>query len=107
MKRLMLLVVLLGLTNGALAQDAHPTTARAHADTHPVLSKDGTWAGSMVITIIGLFVAAASIGVVVRLNMPEQPPEPQPYDHGHGHDDHGQSGGHGGGHGGHAGGHGH
>jgi len=63
---------------------------------HPQLSHDTTWAGAMVIVVLGMFVAAAAVGVVVRANMPDEPPMADAHhdDHGHGHDDHGASGHH-------------
>jgi hypothetical protein len=51
-------------------------SAAIHADNsmlHPQLSKNPTWAGALVIVILGLFVAAAAVGVVVRANMPDEP----------------------------------
>lgn len=106
MKRLMVMTVLMGLAGGVMAQEGHAPTTSPAGQTQPVLPEHANWAGSMVIMIVGMFVAAAVIGVVVRLNMPEQPPEPQPHDdHGHGHDDHGHGGGHG--HDDHSKGHGH
>lgn len=35
-------------------------------DTAPILSENAAWAGAIVITIAGLFVAAAVIGPIVR-----------------------------------------
>lgn len=43
-------------------------------DPHPVISSDGTWAGTVVIMIVALFVAAAVIGPIVRANLPEDVP---------------------------------
>src|SRR5262249_46957483 len=102
MKRLVLLMVLC-LTGWALAQEEHPTTHPAERNgagqAHPVLPEHATWAGSMVIVILEMFLCAAVIGVVVRLNTPEQPPEPTSHDD-HGHNQHGSdASSHGGGHG--------
>jgi hypothetical protein len=49
-------------------------TAAAHDAQHPVISDDGAWAGSVVIVVLGLFLAAAVIGPIVRANMPEDVP---------------------------------
>jgi hypothetical protein len=38
----------------------------------PILSSDTTWAGVMVIIIGGLFVAAGTIGPIVRVNLPRR-----------------------------------
>lgn len=101
MKRLMVLLAVVCLTNLVIAQERAPTTApethttehtttsHADGDAHPVLSTNSNWAGSMVIIVIAMFVCAAVVGVVVRLNMPEAPPEPVHDDHAHGHDDQG------------------
>jgi hypothetical protein len=44
----------------------------------PILPTDATWAGAAVIIMGGLFLAAASIGPIVRINMPaELPPQNQ------------------------------
>ncbi len=65
------------------------TTAMPTAPTETV------WAGVMVRVIIGLFIAAATIGPLVRILMPPAPEPAVPHDdHAHGHDDH--SHGHGG-----------
>jgi hypothetical protein len=82
---------------------SHEVHAASHAEVtrettpHPRISDDTTWAGAMVIVIIGMFVAAAAVGVVVRANMPDEPPQPDAHhdDHGHGsHDAHHGSAGH-------------
>jgi hypothetical protein len=57
--------------------------APAAQDAMPHVSHDTRWAGSMVIVVLGLFLAAAAVGPVVRAEMPaEEEPES------HGHDDH-------------------
>lgn len=105
MRRLMIVAAMvLGMSGMALAQETAPATresAHVGSSNQPVLPERAVWAGSMVIVVIAMFIAAAGIGVVVRLNMPEQPPEPVHHDdHGHGDDGHGQDAhGHGGGHG--------
>jgi hypothetical protein len=41
--------------------------------------------GSVIILILGMFLAAAIVGPVVRYHEPEAPPEPSDHDdHGHG-----------------------
>ena len=71
-----------------------PTTQAAHHDDHypaydhPTLPKPHTtWAGLMVLIVLGMFVAAAAVGMVVMLNLPDEPPPPADA-----HDDH--AGGH-------------
>src|SRR4051812_28149550 len=63
------------------AAPANHEAAHAAADAddslpHPALPADGTWAGAMVIIILGMFLAAAAVGVTVRMNMPEELPPP-------------------------------
>ena len=83
--RLLALAAMLSLTRVSLAEEpaapvAHePAHAAADADDalpHPALSSDGSWAGAMVIIILGMFLAAAAVGVTVRMNMPEELPPP-------------------------------
>jgi len=45
-----------------------------HASPHPVIPAESTWAGSVVIMILAMFLAAAVIGPIVRANMPEDVP---------------------------------
>jgi hypothetical protein len=68
-------------------RDSAPTSAGA---ARPRLPEDpGRWVGPMLIIIIGMFVAAAVIGPIVRAEAPDEVPVP----HGHGevvgHEDHG------------------
>jgi hypothetical protein len=75
--------------------DAAPHTTSHAASEGPVISADGAWAGVMVMIALGLFLAAAVIGPIVRLNTPEPPPVHD--DHHAGHDDghgHGTAHGH-------------
>ncbi|MEO6437259.1 MAG: hypothetical protein ABIP55_16070 [Tepidisphaeraceae bacterium] len=67
----------------ATAQPQHDHGPVYH---HPTLPPPHTiWPGMMVLIVLGIFLAAAMVGVVVRLNLPDElPPE-----HAHGHDDHG------------------
>ncbi|HVT87552.1 MAG TPA: hypothetical protein VHD56_01760 [Tepidisphaeraceae bacterium] len=90
MKPLMLGLVLL-LSSMAMAQESvHPA---GPVDPHPAISQDSTWAGSMVIIVVTMFIAAAVIGPVVRACMPPAPPDVPLHDmhadadvaHGHGH----------------------
>lgn len=78
----------------ALAQDAHdPHTATtdAHAGSDPglpVVPRDASWAGVMVIVVlVGFFLPAAVIGPIARALVPEEEePDAQSHDeHGHGH----------------------
>lgn len=77
-------IVLLGCALAAQAEEHAPNVGEhaiqdnhAAPDTipHPINSRDTTWAGAMVIVIVGLFVAAAAVGVVVRANTPDEPPQ--------------------------------
>lgn len=102
---------LLSTSAWTLAQEEHVATPAGaeHASavdthSHPTISSNSAWAGRMVIIIIAMFVAAAVVGVAVRLNTPEAPPQPHDDHHDDGHDDHGAHGhasDHGHGHGGH------
>src|SRR3954447_5074386 len=70
--------------------------ARGEKETvdRPSLSVDPTWAGVMVIIILGMFVMAAAIGPIMRSEMPEEVPVPHGHDEvvgheaAHGHDPH-------------------
>ena len=66
--------------------------AAHHGDVpHPTTSKDADWAGVVIIVVLGMFLAAAVIGPIVRANMPEEVPaahshdEPPGASHHHGH----------------------
>jgi hypothetical protein len=104
----LLLTILLTATLAWAAeppQSAPATSAGAHGTSHteqaidtlphPAVSADGWWAGAVVIAVLGIFLAAAVIGPIVRANMPpEAPPQshddahatadPHASDHGHG-----------------------
>lgn len=104
MKTLMMtvFVVVALCARGVMAQNEHEqTTAPSeHRETTetaagPQVSEDASWAGVMLLVIMGLFLSAAVIGPVVRLLSPE--PEPVPDMHGHDAHDHGALG-HGHGH---------
>jgi hypothetical protein len=92
MKRLVILVALgLMLSPSVLfaaetelkltaAPHAGEHAADSHANLQPVLSKDTTWAGVMVIVIIAMFVAATAVGLVVRFNAPQEVPPTHSHD---------------------------
>ena len=71
-----------------------PATGPAHetphevelnlAYNHPTLPADASWPGATIVLILGMFLAAAAVGVVVRMEAPEETPDA----HGHGNDDH-------------------
>lgn len=97
-------VVILGLSTWARGQEhaaPHATaatspnaTAHDSADARqPTLPEPSALPGSVIILILGMFLAAAIVGPVVRYHEPEAPPEPSDHDdHGHGshgHDAHG------------------
>jgi hypothetical protein len=101
--RLMLCVTAVMLTTmaGAIrAADVHGgdvdarlgTVQVAHGEAdgqHPAVPAQTTWAGVMVIIVVGLFVAAGAVGVVVRANAPDETPEADSHhddSHDHGHD---------------------
>lgn len=46
--------------------------------THPQLPADATWVGVLVIAIGALFLAAAIIGPIIRLNSHPLPPDSFP-----------------------------
>lgn len=86
MKNWMTVLAVLAVSGVAIASE----TAEAASAAMPTVPTETVWAGVMVRIIIGLFIAAAAIGPLVRILMP---PAPEPVashdDHGHGHDDHG------------------
>lgn len=65
--------------NAGHADAASPPNAHSDDIPHPIGPRDTTWAGAMVIVIVGLFVAAAAVGVVVRANTPDEPPTADPH----------------------------
>jgi hypothetical protein len=89
-------LIMLGLAvSSAVAADGETHGAPAHADvavdagghtahavhSQPVLPvQDAIWAGAAVIAIAALFLAAASIGTIVRPNMADEPPQAPPAD---------------------------
>jgi hypothetical protein len=87
-------------TTGAAQTPAHAESDAAHGDgvsahhddvPHPTKSKDADWAGVVIIIVLGMFLAAAVIGPIVRANAPEEVPpahshdEPPGASHHHGH----------------------
>ena len=46
----------------------------------PVLSSDGGWAGVMMIVVAGLFLAAAVIGPIIRVEIPREVPPTHSHD---------------------------
>jgi hypothetical protein len=91
--RFLLLAVVLSFSSAIYAEalppasdagDASTADARsaAESDTHPTLSTDATWAGSVLIGIAGFFVAAMVVGPMVRAEAIEQlPPAADHADH--------------------------
>ena len=77
--------------HGAATTGPHGVADVANHAPRPVLPETSPLPGSVLIVIVGMFLAAASIGPVVRYHRPEEPPEPVLHDeHGHGaHDVHG------------------
>ena len=60
------------------------------AYAHPTLPAEGQlWAVPMLIIVGGLFLAAACVGPLHRMEITEEPADAHGHDHGHGHDDHG------------------
>jgi uncharacterized membrane protein YczE len=92
MKRAMIVLIMCLPTWAAATEvDLHLPIA-ADKQPHPLLSSDSSWAGVMIILVLGMFLAAVGVGIAVQLNPPEEvPPEPAKDEHGHG-------GGHGHGH---------
>ena len=71
--------------HAATAPPATGTEAAAHAPVadlqpHPTLSQDSSWAGGMIIIVLGMFLAAAVIGPIVRANTPEELPPAHSHD---------------------------
>ena len=81
----------------AIAQEHEPTDSLAAAPAHgnaeatdearPVLPTDpSAWAGTMLIIIVAMFLMAAVIGPMVRMEIPIETHDDA---HGHGHGEHG------------------
>ena len=103
----MFLAIVLGLTilasRAAIAHEhapaqpaAHGTSTESHRtdEARPVLPDDpAPWAGTMVIIILSMFLMAAVIGPMVRMEIPDESHHDD-HGHGHGHDDHAHGHGH-------------
>jgi hypothetical protein len=64
-------------TTGAFENEVTTSEpAHATADSRPVLDDDAYWAPIVFILIGMMFLSAAVIGPIVRLNMPEELPPP-------------------------------
>ena len=92
-------IVLLLFTSFATAQETPHAATEPHTAKpaqRPVLPDASPMPGTVIILILGMFLAAAIVGPVVRYHTPEEPPEPAAHDD-HGHDAHGHDahGGHG------------
>ena len=70
MRWLWLIVTLLVFMNPALALQ-HSEGGAADTISHPVLPPAAPWHGVVVVLVLGMFVLAAAVGVVVRANIPE------------------------------------
>ena len=81
------------------AGNSHDATASG-AEPAPVPPDQPYWAGPMLIIILGMFLAAAVVGPIIRSEMPDEVPVPHGHDEVVGHEDHGEhEPGHGHGHG--------
>ena len=71
----------------AHAEAPHAIPPPTEADPHPMLPRDATWAGILLIVIVGgFFLPAAVIGPIAVALAPEEEPEPPPHHepaHGH------------------------
>jgi hypothetical protein len=84
------------------ADVAHADNAHAASPDHrPTLPSESPWPGILIILILGMFLAAAIVGPVVRYHAPEEVPAASSHDeHGGGahrhdaHDGHGHAHGH-------------
>ncbi|MGB7160192.1 MAG: hypothetical protein WBD40_19145 [Tepidisphaeraceae bacterium] len=73
---------------------SHAQTPAHVASRRPVIDAHAApWAGATIILILGMFLAAAIVGPVVRYHAPEEAPEPSSHDD-HGHDAHAAHGHH-------------
>jgi hypothetical protein len=83
-------------THSAASAGASATRPAHHADhypayAHPTLpASHELWPGVMLLIVIAMFFAAAVIGIVVDLNLPDEPPPPAHDEHRH--DDHAHGG---------------
>jgi hypothetical protein len=97
------IIVVLGLCTGAMGAEKEQPSPANHAAaeereaeihppyTHPQLPGDARWAGATTLIILGSFLAAAAVGVVVYTEKPVETHtahDDAHDDHGHGHDSH-------------------
>lgn len=81
MKTMLLLVMMTAMPAlAATRPDTHPTADHHDTAPGPVISTDAQWTGQVVIIVIGLFVAAAVIGPIYRLSLPEELPVTHSHD---------------------------
>jgi hypothetical protein len=59
---------------------AHPPAAHADPQPHPAFPPPSRWPGVMVIVVLGLFLAAAVVGPVVRALAPREVPPAHSHD---------------------------
>ena len=88
---LSVVLVLMMTSSLARAQETPHAATAPHAAKpaqRPVLPDPSPMPGSVIILILGMFLAAAIVGPVVRYHTPEEAPEPSAHDD-HGHDSHG------------------
>src|SRR5262249_52284294 len=77
-----------------------PSVVSAEQEARPIQPEDPFWAGPMMIIVLGLFLAAAVVGPIVRSEMAEEPPVSHGHDddHASAHGDHSSAPAHGHGH---------
>jgi hypothetical protein len=86
MKRsLAMCCLLIALTAGV----AWAAPGAAAAEPHPDVAGNPVWVKGVLIGILLLFAFAIPVGIIIRANMPDEPP-PE-----HSHDEHGDDPGHG------------
>src|SRR5438105_969742 len=79
-------------TAAPAAHDEAAARGAMETEDRPSLSADATWAGVMVIIILGMFIMAAAVGPIMRSEMPAE----ATVSHSHGHEEEQDHGGHGG-----------
>jgi hypothetical protein len=77
MSRFLVLVMVLslvGMAAGAEGDHANPGAVTKHEEARgrPAIPSDPRWARTLVTVIFGLFIAAIPIGIIVRMNVPEE-----------------------------------
>lgn len=108
MKRVLVMVLVLGWAGWCMGSDAHHEPAETgapaphanqthHAEANPTVAHQPKWAGTLVAVIGVMFAAAIVAGLLVRPTPAEEPPD----SHGHGDAHGGADDGHGHGHAGH------